>query len=255
MLSPPSFPPAEEAGGEDPAWGLRDVIRIAVLAVIAIAVFSIAALFIAGSTAGRFSPEFGRDPKVIIPAQLAAYLVVIGFMVVLVRARRREFWGAIRWNWPQTNWVVYAAVGVVLAFGVQSASTLLPIPKSLPIEKYFRDSLSAYLMAAFGVSVAPLVEELFFRGFLYPVLARRLGVAAGVVITAGSFALIHESQLARAWGPLLLLFVVGLILTLVRARTGSVAASFLIHVAYNVTLFSMLYIASDRFRHLERIAS
>jgi membrane protease YdiL (CAAX protease family) len=102
--------------------------------------------------------------------------------------------------------------------------------------------------------LAPLVEELFFRGFLYPALARRLGVAAGVALTALPFALIHASQLARAWAPLLLLFIVGLVLTAVRARTRSVGASFLVHVGYNATLFALLYAGTDGFTNFEKLA-
>jgi hypothetical protein len=109
------------------------------------------------------------------------------------------------------------------------------------------------MLAAFGVTLAPLMEELFFRGFLYPVLARRIGVPTAVAITALSFALIHASQLAHAWGPLLLLFFVGLALTIARVRTGSVATSFLMHVGYNGTLFTAMYLASDHFRNLERL--
>jgi hypothetical protein len=145
------------------------------------------------------------------------------------------------------------ALGVALALLVQSASALLPIPKSLPIDRYFRDMLGAYLMAAFGLTFAPLVEELFFRGFLYPALARRWGLAAGVVVTSALFAMIHASQLAHAWAPLLLLFFVGIVLTVVRARTHSVATTLLIHVGYNGTLFGMLYLASEHFRHFEKL--
>ena len=108
-------------------------------------------------------------------------------------------------------------------------------------------------MAAFGITFAPLVEELFFRGFLYPVAARRIGVAASVVITALLFALIHAAQLAQAWAPLLLLWFVGVVLTAVRAWTKSVGASFCIHVGYNATLFLLLFLASDHFRHLEKL--
>jgi membrane protease YdiL (CAAX protease family) len=108
-------------------------------------------------------------------------------------------------------------------------------------------------MGIFGVTAAPLVEELFFRGFLYPVLARRLGTSSGVIVTALAFALIHQSQLAYSWGPLLLLFLVGLVITVIRAFTQSVAAGFLVHVAYNSTLFVTLWIGTDHFRHLERI--
>jgi membrane protease YdiL (CAAX protease family) len=116
----------------------------------------------------------------------------------------------------------------------------------------FRDRNSAYLLALFGVLVAPLIEELFFRGFLYPVLAKYLGTQVSIVLTAALFAVIHQGQLAHAWVPLAWLFVVGIILTTVRARTKSVANSVLIHIAYNATLFTLLFIATQGFQHMER---
>ena len=42
------------------------------------------------------------------------------------------------------------------------------------------------------------------------------------------FALLHQGQLARAWAPLMLLFVVGIVLTTVRARYDSLAASWIV---------------------------
>jgi uncharacterized protein len=46
---------------------------------------------------------------------------------------------------------------------------------------------------------------------------------------------------------------VGLVLTLVRALTKSVAASVLLHIAYNGTLSLLMFLATDGFRHLERL--
>jgi membrane protease YdiL (CAAX protease family) len=145
-------------------------------------------------------------------------------------------------------------MGIVLAIAGQLLSAVLPVPKSLPIDQFFRTTAGAYVMAIFGVTVAPFVEELFFRGFLYPVLARRLGVAGGIVLTATAFALVHASQLAHAWGPLLVLFLVGTALTAVRAVTRSIAASMLVHIGYNLTLFTMLFFASQHFHHFDRIS-
>ena len=110
-------------------------------------------------------------------------------------------------------------------------------------------------MAAFGVTLAPLLEELFFRGMLYPSAAPSLGRGRGVVVTAGAFACIHGTQLGYAWGPVLSIFVVGVVFTLVRERTDSVAASFLMHCGYNATLFALLWFGSDHFRHLEKVAN
>ena len=89
------------------------------------------------------------------------------------------------------------------------------------------------LYAVLGVLVAPLVEETIFRGFLYPVIARRLGIAAGVLITGMLFGLLHAAQLWGGWGQIVLLIVVGVVLTAVRARTGTVSASYFVHLGYN----------------------
>lgn len=240
---------------ENPPWNIWDVLRIVVVALITIGLFSIVAMTLAahGEKSRAVLERLARNPRVVIPAQMAAYLVVIGYMAAIVRMAGRPFWTTIKWNFPARAAAGFGALGVALAILVQTASALLPIPKSLPIDQYFSDTAGAYLMTIFGVTFAPLVEELFFRGFLYPVVARRLGVGVSVAITALCFALIHEAQLAQAWAPLLLLWFVGLVLTAVRAWTKSVGASLCVHVGYNFTLFLLLYLASDHFRHLEKL--
>src|SRR5262249_35830842 len=100
---------------------------------------------------------------------------------------------------------------------------------------------------------APFFEEMFFRGFLYPVLDRRLGAAFAILFTAAAFGLIHAPQLAQAWGPVLVVFLVGLLLTVTRAVTKSLASSVLVHVAYNGTISAFLYFGTDCLHHLEKI--
>ena len=240
----------------DPPWSGWDVLRMVIVAVLAIFFFSILAFEIARQMVPGAKPsDFARNPVVVVPAQAAAYLVLLGFMYALVtHAYSRAFWKGMHWHFPRERWALYLGGGVALALGIEMASNYLPIPKSLPIDEFFRNRTSAWLMAAFGTLLAPLVEELFFRGFLYPVLRRRVGVMLGTAITALLFALIHESQLAHAWAPLLMLFCVGVTLTLTREFTDSVAASTLVHAAYNATLFGMVWIATDHFRHLEKIS-
>jgi uncharacterized protein len=53
----------------------------------------------------------------------------------------------------------------------------------------------------------------------------------------------------------LIIFLVGIALTTVRAVTKSVAASFLVHVGYNGTLSTLLFVATDGFRHLQKLNS
>ncbi len=248
VSEPEPSPPVRE----NPVWSFLDVIRIAALAFVASLVLgTVAAAIALQIPAFRAQPatQLAHEPRIVVPVQFAAYVVVVLFMYFLVRSRAPSFLRAVRWKWPHRG-VAFVVAGVALAFFVMMAQVVLPMPKSVPFELYFRDPTGAWLMAIFGTAVAPFVEEMFFRGFLYPVLARSLGMMAGIVLTAAGFALLHQGQLAQAWVLLLLLFFVGLVLTTARARTGSVAPGWLIHVSYNATLLAVLYLQSDHFRHL-----
>src|SRR5258708_12433559 len=106
---------------------------------------------------------------------------------------------------PKFAWGAVAG-GAALALTTDLLSILLHrwIPKSLPIDEYFRTPASAYMLAAFGILVAPAVEELFFRGFLYPALARPIGVFPPPIITPPRSPLIHSTPLPHPSTPLLL---------------------------------------------------
>jgi hypothetical protein len=244
---PPAQPP------RDPAWNGWDVAIIVALFFLFFFVF----LWLIAAFTG-VSLSQGQTPQVLrvmLSAQFLSYgIVLLCMRVMIVQYYHRRFAEAVHWHWPREHrWLAYLLGGMALAVLVQLASSLLPIPKTLPIDKYFQSRSSAYIMSIFGITMAPLVEELFFRGFLYPVLARRMGIAFGVVVTALGFALVHSSQLASAWAPLLVLFIVGLVFTIVRVKTRNVAPGFLMHVGYNLMLFTLLFLATDHFRHMEKM--
>jgi membrane protease YdiL (CAAX protease family) len=242
-----------------PSWSVWDVTAVVGFTVAVILLFSMIAMFIAHIVTSQHHASVGdlaTNPIVVIGSQLAAYPVVILFMVALVGGKSDEkFWTAIRWNWPGPAMLGFFLAGIFFAAVVEFASRWMPIPKSLPVDKFFSDASGAYLMAVFGVTLAPLLEELFFRGMLYPLLRRSWGVAIGVIVTGGAFACIHGIQLGWAWAPVMAIFMVGVVLTLVRERTNSVGASFLVHCGYNTTLFALLWVGSDHFRHLEKVAN
>src|SRR6202034_1633169 len=80
---------------------------------------------------------------------------------------------ALHWNFSvvRRRWVPLLAGGVVLSLSVQFLSNFLPIPKKLPIDDFFRTPADVWMVALFGTLLAPLCEELAFRGFLLPSLA------------------------------------------------------------------------------------
>jgi uncharacterized protein len=197
--------------------------------------------------------EITRIPEVLVFAQLLAYIAVFVLMYRMVEARTGTFWQAIRWNWPDSSWLGYVLSGAMVFFALAGLAHFLPMPRNLPIDRFFENAREASIMSVFAVTIAPLMEELFFRGFLYPVLARRVGMGASILMTSVAFGLLHGDQLRYSWAAVLIIFLVGVALTTVRALTKSVAASFLLHVGYNGTLSVLLFISTSGFRHLERL--
>lgn len=236
-------------------WSGWDVLQIVVLTIVSVFVFW---SLVGVATHRLLYPkvpilDLMVYPLVSVLGQVFAYLLILAFMVSIVkRVPSRNFWHAIRWNWPK-NWSTYLLAGMALSFALQGIAHFLPIPKELPMDQFFRTPAEAWALSLFGLTLAPLFEELFFRGFLYPVLVRRFGIVIAVLATAASFSLIHAPQLGRAWGPVLVIFMVGLALTITRAVTKSVAAGLIMHMAYNGTLSVLLFVGTDGFRHLERL--
>jgi hypothetical protein len=251
---PPPTKPAHKAS-ENPVWSGWDVLHIAGLTLL-LTLFVVPLLVVFGARLFAYPHEswldVARKPALALLSQLLAYVVVLLYMIFLVQAKyHARFWPAIRWNWPGITGVSFLGVGVLM-LGFDILGRFLPMPKSTPFDQFFDRPFDAYLTAAFAVTLGPLIEEIFFRGFLYPVVARRLGAISGILLTALPFGLMHFVQYGYSWGAVLIVFLVGVVLTTVRAMTKSVAASFLAHVGYNGTLMVLAAWSTDGFKHMEK---
>jgi len=231
-----------------------DVVSILAVAVVALIVLPLLVVLIARAL--LFPKVAVSDiiqvPEVVLTVQLLIYVVVFAFIYYLLLARTGRFWQSLRWNWPTSTWAGFLILGALLYFALMGLSQLLPIPKHLPIDRFFQTAREAGMMSLLSMTLAPLMEEIFFRGLLYPVLARRFGIAVSIFLTGAAFGILHGAQLKYSWA-VLIIFLVGMVLTTVRAFTKSVAASFLVHVGYNGTLSALLFVATDGFRHLEKL--
>jgi membrane protease YdiL (CAAX protease family) len=99
-------------------------------------------------------------------------------------------------------------------------------------------SSTPWVIAVFGVLVAPFVEESIFRGLLYPVVKRaagggRRGVWIGATVVSLLFAAVHLS-----WFAFLPLFALAMVLNFVFEKTNSLAAVVVAHALHN--LFAMI---------------
>jgi len=184
-------------------------------------------------------PPITLFARAAIPGQALAYLLlIVAIKFVLARRGRPELLKAVHWNWPSIRVVLgLSCLAVTVAIIANAVSSHMKVPPNAPILEMLKDKVVAEMFVVFGITVAPFAEEFYFRGLLYPALQRTVGTVASVLITSLFFALIHASQVANSLGPIGILLIVGLLLTIIRARTDSLAASFVFHVAYNATLF------------------
>lgn len=215
------------------------------------------------------------DPRWLIPTEAFSYALVVVAAVPLFRAVwHRPFSEGLHWRGRVA--VRYGgrlmALGLACGLGIGLLGTHLPMPKDPPVMADMMHSpAGAWMMFVFGVTGAPLFEEMVFRGFLLPAfvnafrwlalkgnvapkVAEWIGVPASIVLTSLPFALLHGQQVSHAWAPVLLIGLVSLVLCIVRLRLDSLAAGTLVHSAYNFTLFAGILIQTGGFRHLDRLS-
>lgn len=120
-------------------------------------------------------------------------------------------------------WAVYQVVAMTLHQFVD-----------VPVDEFVRKMAGSkhLLMTFVAIVLAPVLEELVFRGYLFKAWrATKLGFSGTLLLTSVLFMLLHAGQ----YHPVLLLqlFVLALILGVARERTGSVTVPIAIHTANN----------------------
>lgn len=95
-----------------------------------------------------------------------------------------------------------------------------------------------------AVLMAPLLEEMLVRGFLFAGWSRsRLGVKGTILLTSLGWAVVH---LQYDFYGCLIIFVHGILLGIARHRTGSIWVPFLMHAVMNViATLEVAYLTAD----------
>ena len=174
-----------------------------------------------------------------VAAQMLLYVV----WFILLRSMLRMTYDrplalSLGW-WPVHRiWMMFL-IGVALAFALGYLGLFLKAPQiDPPFKPLLDDKLTRALFALAGVVMGPIAEELAFRGFLMPLLAKSMPVAAAVVATAAPFALLHGQQYQWSWQHVMIVFLAGTVFGGIRAWQDSTLASAVAHGAYNFTLLA-----------------
>jgi membrane protease YdiL (CAAX protease family) len=188
--------------------------------------------------------------------QNIAMAAAVLYTVLVLYDQRPVAAGLSLRNWaPKVTLGLLAAVLVIpLSLGLEQLSTqaLRHVAYTTLIQRAFRENMDEVMGLFRGPGglaleillvgiIAPCGEELFFRGFAYRCFCTRWGPAAGMLVSAALFSLIHLNP-----DGLLPIFVVGCALAYLYERTGTLVAPFTLHAANNIAAVLAAYFAHGR---------
>ena len=165
-------------------------------------------------------------------------------MAFIVEASRRfsldGFWrrvGLTRVNiFSLRSCVIPALSGLFLACVSATIIAVREVQPVTPLGEILDAADSPLAILAFivlAILAAPLIEEVIFRGYFFRVLKDVKGSPAAIVVISLIFTFMHVGQYWGDWGAIGMVFLMGCLLTILRALSQTLTASVIGHYAYN----------------------
>jgi membrane protease YdiL (CAAX protease family) len=237
----PGPPPPADGGagslGPVPAWApLAAMFAGFVVATLAYVMIA------AGIEAGGGNVTTGGPPGLVISATLiqdvALIVAAVMFAGMWARGLTPASFGLRRVPLARAaGWTVLAFVMFWILTGIYIS--LVGQPDQQELTRDLRDEESLSALIGYGVLlafIAPLAEELFFRGFVFGVLREKIGPVWGALATGIVFGLVHV-----AGSPIEtvgVLIILGVLLCVVYQQTGSLLPCIGLHAVNNAISFS-----------------
>lgn len=192
--------------------------------------------------AGRFYPEIVTDTGVlfvsiagVFPAHLLTLFVTRN---IVIEGRETSFWKAIRFHWPQNiNPVIVTLLSIMLAIILLAIAWLVTTlygGNKTDLDLLIESSMYTRVATAFiALATAPLIEEIIYRGVLYPAVEKAAGMGIAIAVVSLLFAGVHVLQYKNNVSVIVMITLLSIVLTVARAVTGTMLPSFIIHLVFN----------------------
>jgi membrane protease YdiL (CAAX protease family) len=225
--------PAPEPAPLPPRWGLGDFIWIYIAGIVVSQITGAIGLAITGDTSGHIG---ALTLALSTGGQFGTWFAGVAFVARAKGTSLREDFGfRIR---ARDWWVPLAGIGIFLVATV----LILPLVHLANAHQQVvndldnANGLTLAVFAVVAVLIAPLCEELMFRGLLLRSLRRRMSPEWAVIVQALAFALAHP-MLSPTIGDLAVvpaLFLLGAVSGLVALRRGDLSPSIMMHAGFNL---------------------
>ncbi len=228
----PDSPAASRELGEPVLWPLKDIL----LGLLLLAVFATVGL------AAHHSKALYYRPWLAAPVAFFAQMLLFGslFFYAFTVTRKRNAWPLINSLQPSVIFqetiigiTCVLLIGLFIGPAVKLVEVLFKIQRSMdPMLQWLQNAPNSFLALAIlimAVTIGPVVEEFFFRGFLYNALKTRLPLWLASVAQAAVFSVLHNYNALNSFA----VFLLGIAFALVYEYRKSLLSPILVHIFFN----------------------
>ena len=229
---------------ENIKWTLRDMLYsiLFLIAVLTGIYFGIARIIIALNIGERINSSniTNLSFSVLYGIQVILMVGAVWFYAIYWRRARWKDLGFNYYSFIKTIWYSFLALLLIMLINFVYVILMTRVfkisPPSSKIEELITNKNVSYIMLLVVVSViAPVCEEIFFRGFLFQGFKKRWGVPAGILISSVLFSAAHLDLY-----NFLPLLAIGWVLAYLFHKTKSLLPVIFLHAIYNLILILIL---------------
>jgi len=222
-------------------WGWRDIATVLLVTLVAISgIFTVLVLVLRGFGLRDADENNPTVTLILLLGQLLLDLAAVGAAAGFSLAKYRvpaAAWGLVRpvrlsgWRIAGTLFGCYVVLatygGVTRALGIEALE-----PQQNIEERLFDDPMVVPVALIFAAILAPVLEEMFFRGFLFHGLWPRFGLWGAAFVSGLLFSLVHVTGRDRV-GLIVPFTAIGMLFAWLAGRTGSLWNAIAVHVLFN----------------------
>jgi membrane protease YdiL (CAAX protease family) len=177
-----------------------------------------------------------------IAGLLSNIVMVVLMYLALKRNRDGRFWKEIFFRKTDKFIVKTFCLPVVIGLGLACINFLILYTRgsgpTTPLGNALTSGgpIAVLFFVGMAILTAPFLEEMIFRGYFFTVISQVKGNVFSIWCITLVFALFHVGQLWKDWLAIVLIFCVGLCLTLLRSWTGSIIPGIITHFLYNTSM-------------------
>jgi membrane protease YdiL (CAAX protease family) len=229
-------------------WGIADVLRVVILFLS----FAYTLIVIEAFLAGVF-PILKNDNFRMVLDSTILDILCVALIAYFTIGKYKEDLAALGLSLKNlARNVFYGIAGYIATVPILIAvlviiTTIINITKYVPqkqpiVELFLKEENATFLAytSLFAAVAGPLMEELFFRGFMYNAFKKAVGIFWATLVTSAVFAALHSNVVG-----FLPIMVIGITLTYLYERTGTLVSSITLHIIHNLNMVFLVFMVKQ----------